>query len=902
MSRRVRVLLFRAGVIALVALVWIATADLTATSALRTHHPTHVWLPAGVALGITVVVGEWAAIGVWIGCMVFLGAHGAHPGEVAVVPMIDAGEAALGAYLLRRVAHFHGALDRVRDVLALVAASAFTAFAGASAAVSAVVALPHSHTLATIAKLPSWTWSHLSADLILAPLITTFSRSHARPSHRSVVELACLAVAVLVVNVVVFDQRIGLQLPVSPSPFYLFPLLVWTGLRYEPRVAAAVNVAIATAALGSWMIGVGPYDDLAQYQGFVMVSGVTTLVLSALRSERVRADQRKAAIQLSALDAIVTVDRTAAIVEFNPAAVALFGISASDAFGRDAIELLVPPQFRDAVRDGLAWHTRTNANGWVDGRIRYGLMRANGQEFPAEIAMTRSHLAGEIWFTAFVRDITSESAAEAARRESRELLELKVNERTAALSTVNDELKRRDELLHQTQALAQVGSFDYDYITDRLQWSDELSKILGCDPAGFDRPIEGLLECLHLDDRSRARSVVATAIANRQPFSFEARVVRPDGSARIVRSQGRVFADEHQHIVRIAGYVQDITDQEHAEEARQRLVHLVESSADAIFALTLEGRIQTWNAAASRIFGYAADEVVGKHASMLVPEPHVEHLQDMLAAVRAGQTRAHYEMRHRRRDGSEFDASVTMSVILDDEGRLVGLSKVLRDITDQKLAEQRMLASLREKEILLREIHHRVKNNLQVITSLLNLQVERVSSAAARTALTESQDRIRSMALVHQLLYKSKDLAHIDFLEYLRGVVESLVRSYRGEQRAVQSSVGGVQIQLDIDRAIACGLIVTELVTNALRHAFPPGRSGHIAVNVSVRDDQIVLVVSDDGVGLPEQVKLDASPTFGLQIARALTQQLEGTIDIDTRYGTAYEIKFPQTVRSDSAS
>lgn len=902
MSHRTRVVVERAGVIALVALIWIATAQLSASGALRTHHPTHVWLPAGISLGITVLVGEWSALGVWLGCFVFLGAHDAHPGVIMIVPLIDAGEAALGAYLLRRVVRFHPALDRVRDVIALLVTAAFISFAAASAVVSTVMALPHEPALATIGKLPSWMWSHLSSQLILTPLITTFSTRQTRPSHRSVIELGFLAVAVLIVSLVVFDQRVAMRLPFSPMPFYLLPLLVWTGLRYDPRVAAAVNVAIAAAAFGSWMIGVGPFDELIAYQGFVMVSGVTTLVLSALRSERARLDLRKTVIQESALDAIVTADRHATIVEFNPAAVALFGISASEALGRDAIDMLVAPPSRDMIREGLAWHTRPDADGWVDGRVRYQLTRASGQEFPAEIALTRSQLQDEIWFTAFVRDITSENAAEAARRESRELLEYKVQERTVALSTANEQLKRRDELLHQAQALAQLGSFDYDFIADRLQWSDEFARILGRDPATFVRPLEAIAECIHPDDRARARGVVETAVTNRQPFSFEARVLRPDGSVAIVLSQGRIFADDGGATLRVTGYSQDITEREHAEEARRRLVHLVESSADAIFALSLDGRIQTWNAAASRIFGYAADEVVGQPASMLVPEPHADQLRDMLAAVRAGQTRAHYELRHRRRDGSEFDASVTMSVILDDEGKLVGLSKVLRDITDQKLAEQRMLQSLREKEILLREIHHRVKNNLQVITSLLNLQVERVSSADARSALTESQDRIRSMAFVHQLLYKSKDLAHIDFLDYLRNVVESLVLSYRGDQRAVQGAVSGTPIQLDIDRAIACGLIVTELVTNALRHAFPQGRSGHIAVQVSVREEQIVLTVGDDGVGLPDQSRLDASPTFGLQIARALTQQLEGTLSVDTRYGTTYEIKFPQTVRVESGA
>src|SRR6185312_4057524 len=123
-------------------------------------------------------------------------------------------------------------------------------------------------------------WSHLSSDLIVTPLLITFSTRQPRPSHRSVIELAFLAVAVLIVSVTVFDQRIGMRLPFPPSPFFLFPLLVWTGLRYDPRVAAAVNAAAATAAFGSWMIGVGPYDSLAQYQGFVMISGTTTLVLA----------------------------------------------------------------------------------------------------------------------------------------------------------------------------------------------------------------------------------------------------------------------------------------------------------------------------------------------------------------------------------------------------------------------------------------------------------------------------------------------------------------------------------------------------------------------------------------------------------------------------------------------
>jgi two-component sensor histidine kinase len=185
-----------------------------------------------------------------------------------------------------------------------------------------------------------------------------------------------------------------------------------------------------------------------------------------------------------------------------------------------------------------------------------------------------------------------------------------------------------------------------------------------------------------------------------------------------------------------------------------------------------------------------------------------------------------------------------------------------------------------------------VKNNLQVISSLLNLQVERFPSAAARDALAESQSRIQSMALVHQLLYRSKDFAHIDFLEYLQTVVESLVHSYMTDRTPVDTTVQGTRIQLDVDRAITCGLIVTELVTNALRHAFHGRRSGHLEIELATGAGDVTLVVRDNGSGISDAAKLGTT-TFGLQIARTLTQQLAGSIDIGLDRGTVVEIRFP---------
>jgi PAS domain S-box-containing protein len=892
--------LWRLSILVLAGVLCYGAAWLSTSEALLVGNPAQLWLPTGIALGMATICGSWAAVGAGIAAMAFLFLRHAPPGVAITIGTIDALEAAIGAIVLTRVLRVRTSLDRVRDVIALLVVATLITLVAATAAIATLITIGHIATVKAMGHWPHWWWSHLSADLILTPVIlTSFTRArHGSPMGRA--ELVALLGTTLVLGAVVLDSTLVDGIVLRPRPHFLFPLLIWTGLRGDTRVAALVNLALAVMALAAWAMQVSPFYSLSDLQSFVGISSVTTLVLSAMRAERGRAVQRKSAITEAALDAIVTVNPRGAIAEFNPAAVALFEVPASEAIGRHVAELLVPKSRRPEIRTLLSWYSRETPD-WVNKRVRYSLLRASGEEFPAEIALTRIQLEGETWFTGFVRDISAERAAEDARRESRELLEHKVAERTLELIRANEQLKRRDELLHQAQALAHLGSFDYDMTTGKLEWSEELVRILGRDPATFPTSYGAALECVHPDERDRVRAAIDLAIASLQPFMFEVRVVRPDGSIVVVLSQGRVHTDDNGNVQRIAGYCQDITEREQAEEIRHRLVHLVESSADAIFALSLEGKIESWNAAARKIFGYTPEEVIGKPAHMLVPEQHGQDLQRLLSLLGGQETAVHYELRHRRKDGSLFDAAVAMSVIVDHAGRIVGISKVLRDITDQKLAAQRMLQSLREKEVLLREIHHRVKNNLQVISSLLNLQMERVANPAAREALTESQSRIRSMALVHSLLYRAKDIAHIDFIEYLRTVVESLVSTYGADPAAIATSVTGAQVQLDIDRAIACGLVVTELVSNALRHAFPHHRHGHINVSVATEADVVRLEVRDDGVGLPRDAQRGAVPSFGLQIARTLTQQLDGTIELVVDRGTAAHVTFPLTPRGDGA-
>ncbi len=210
-------------------------------------------------------------------------------------------------------------------------------------------------------------------------------------------------------------------------------------------------------------------------------------------------------------------------------------------------------------------------------------------------------------------------------------------------------------------------------------------------------------------------------------------------------------------------------------------------------------------------------------------------------------------------------------------------------ITELKRADEEIKASLKEKEVLLREIHHRVKNNLQIISSLLNLQSSFIKDKEVLEIFGESQNRVRSLALIHEKLHRSRDLARIDFGEYLRSLVANLLRSYGIDSNVTTVKINADDVSLDIDTAIPCALIINELVSNSLKHAFPAGKEGEIGIEFRVDNDNgYVLTVRDNGVGLPRDFDLKNSESFGLQLVRSLaSDQLGGTIELHSSSGGA---------------
>ncbi|MCL5038076.1 MAG: response regulator [Chloroflexi bacterium] len=244
------------------------------------------------------------------------------------------------------------------------------------------------------------------------------------------------------------------------------------------------------------------------------------------------------------------------------------------------------------------------------------------------------------------------------------------------------------------------------------------------------------------------------------------------------------------------------------------------------------------------------------------------------------------------RDGRFLDRY--SAPMIGAEGNYYGRVWYFRDITERKVAEEAVKASLKEKELLLKEIHHRVKNNLQIISSLLNLQSQYIKDDSALELFTESRNCIKSMALIHESLYGSEDMVSIDFADYVRKMANYLYRSHGINTDKIIFKTDISDIFLGIDTAIPCGLIINELITNSLKHSFPGGRKGTIEISLKRDNGGYILVIRDDGASISEEVDLKSSETLGLQLVYDLIAQIDGKLELDRRGGTEFRIKFKE--------
>lgn len=297
-----------------------------------------------------------------------------------------------------------------------------------------------------------------------------------------------------------------------------------------------------------------------------------------------------------------------------------------------------------------------------------------------------------------------------------------------------------------------------------------------------------------------------------------------------------------------------------------------------------------------RILGYQLEKA--DYMSLIYPDD-VPIIMDRVQTLLSGQP-AVTEHRVVTRSGQvRWLRDYGRPVWGEAEQRVVRIYGAAQDITERKQAEEQLKASLKEKEVMLKEIHHRVKNNMQIMSSLLDLQAATIQDEQVLELFKESQGRIKSMALIHERLYGSKDLAHIDFADYVESLTHHLLHSYGAVANNVTLNLDIGPLLLSIETAIPCGLIINELISNAFKHAFPNGRSGKIWVELDpAGDSQLSLVVRDDGVGLPPDFDFYRTSSLGITLVNTLVKQIEGSIELESKAGTAVKIIFINAVKT----
>ncbi|MCG6551680.1 MAG: DUF3365 domain-containing protein [Candidatus Magnetominusculus sp. LBB02] len=356
-----------------------------------------------------------------------------------------------------------------------------------------------------------------------------------------------------------------------------------------------------------------------------------------------------------------------------------------------------------------------------------------------------------------------------------------------------------------------------------------------------------------------------------------------------------------------ARLTQEIHERKAAErilsESETKLRCLIQSVMDGIISTDEGGIIIAFNRGAESLFGYTADEAINKPVSMLIPERFTAaYLRAFKAFQLLGDSYMdgkRVEFEGLRKDGTEFPFDLSLASWKTKAGTFY--TGIARDITSRKKMEDQINASLREKVVLIREIHHRVKNNMQIIISLLNIQSGLIKDPVDAEIFNETKNRIMAMSLVHERLHQSETLAEIDFGDYVRKLASGLFRSYGVNASKIALKIDIADITVGVDMAISCGLVLNELISNSLKYAFKGGASGEIGIMAARNDDNYEIEIWDDGAGLPTSVGLRDNETLGLQLVVSIVEnQLRGAISLDREKGARFKISFTEVKQKHS--
>lgn len=525
--------------------------------------------------------------------------------------------------------------------------------------------------------------------------------------------------------------------------------------------------------------------------------------------------------------------------------------------------------------------SRTGAMAGIDAALegrtqRFSWMHSSrdGRLFDVEITLSPLEIGDTTYIQSIVRDVTVREEAKRALEDSRHQLSLITEHLPALISYVD-----RDGLFKFVNR-----GYEKTFRVPR-------NRIIG----------KSMREVLGEKLYTRARPHIRSVLQG-QAATFKDSLSYPDGSRKWALVNFVPDLDREGLVLGFFSLIQDISQLMQAEEAlrisEDRFKRAAESASDVIYEWTPQSGHIDWFGGIHALLGLKPGTFPGTIEAWL-KRIHPEDRDKLAAAVKhhcdSGEP-FEYEYRIQHSDGTWLHWIDRASAILDENGRPQRTVGAIRDITVHKRAEIKLQRGLEEKEVLLKEIHHRVKNNLQIISSLLRLQSQTIADVETAEKFRVSRDRVHTMALVHESLYKAPDLSRIPFADYMRNLTSHLSASHPEIRERVRLNLDIDTVYLDIQQAIPCGLIINELVTNALKHAFPDKKPGEVMVSLKRTGEECLeIAVRDQGIGLPELVVPGLTGSLGLQIVFDLIRQMDGKLEIERKNGTGFRILVPMS-------
>ena len=543
----------------------------------------------------------------------------------------------------------------------------------------------------------------------------------------------------------------------------------------------------------------------------------------------------------------------------------IFGFPLDTPISLKEVTKVFPPEEHERFKKAVAATINEDASYKMD----YKIVRLDEsiRYIHDEGEVLRDEKNNPLWMVGTTHDITERKLVEEELQKAKEYAENLIK----SSNTIIIGLNQKGEIQTFNQAAERITGYSREKLKNR-NWFETIAP---------------------RDRYSEVWDVFNELLEEDLPKNFENSILTRSGEERYVVWQN-FPVKEHGHVIGTISFGMDITERKRAEEAlaesENRYRTVFENTGTAILIVEENTIISLANSEFERITGYSREEIEGKKSWMkFVVEEDLERMLYQHKLRRADQSSAlrSYEFRLKDKGGCVRDILLHVDLIPKTKKSVASLS----DITELKRVETLLKPSLAEKEILLKEIHHRVKNNLQIISTLLYLQSADFTDEGISKIFRDSQDRIKSIALIHENLYRSGNLSSVDFGEYVRQLTTHLSRSYGDLWEKITLKINLVDALLTIDKALPCGVIINELISNSLKHAFPDGKTGEICIGLSSEGDGFRLMVSDDGIGRAER-DIGTSDALGLQLVETLVKQIDGRMRIDSLRGMKYEIYF----------